>query len=329
MVEGRHDFSAEGEEVEFFGGAVQDFASGCDEQGVGKAALPIGIEGLEHFVFVGIGEVEVAGGGVVLLEEAEDFVFFVGILGGDGDEFEIAVTKPEVGFDEGIEFGNARAAPGGPDIDQANFSGFVRTQVAQNLGGGWCEGDGFFADFFQPAGVRFRFGVPLGGTAEDFSLGYIRLAAGEESVERGACVASFDEVLAFVVIDAALVTELAIGIEDKDVRGGDGAELFGERFGRAVIEVREIELLVGGTNFHRFEGIIEVGVAEFIEADGGGAVWIDGDDGDAAGFVIGGERFNAFLVSLGGRTMIAGENDGEEFGVREIFRGVGATVDAR
>ena len=109
-------------------------------------------------------------------------------------------------------------------------------------------------------------------------------------------------------------------------RGGDGAEFFGGGFGFAVVEIREIEMAIARADLHGFEGVVEVGVAEFVEADGGGAVGIDADDGGAARFEIGNEFFDAFFVSLGGWAMVAGENDGESFGVGEIFEGIVAAV---
>ena len=55
---------------------------------------------------------------------------------------------------------------------------------------------------------------------------------------RVARVVRLDELLALVVVDAALVAQLAVLVEEEDVRRGDGAELDRDRLGLAVVEIR-------------------------------------------------------------------------------------------
>ena len=71
-------------------------------------------------------------------------------------------------------------------------------------------------------------------------------------------------------------------------------------------------------NLHRFETVVQIGVAEFIEANSGGRVWIDANDGGATRGEIGDNFFDPFFVGLSGWAMVTGEDDRERFGIFEI-----------
>jgi len=228
FVEGGKYLAPQFEDVEFAGLAVEDFAVRRNEQGVREGAVPFGIESFDHFVFVGVAKVIVFRRSEMLLQKTLDLIFLVGKLGGHGDEFEIAMTETEIGFDEIVELGNARAAPGGPEIDEANFSGiFVRAQIVKLRGGDGFERDGFFVNFFDPTFVGIDLVIPLRGATEDFGLLNGGSFARENCLERIAGVVMFNEAFAFGIVDAALVSEFASGIENKNVRCGNGAECFG------------------------------------------------------------------------------------------------------
>jgi hypothetical protein len=78
---------------------------------------------------------------------------------------------------------------------------------------------------------------------------------------------------------------------------------------------------------HRFDCVGQIGVTKFIEAHGLRTIWIDADNRGAARLEIGDEFFDALFVGLSGGTMIAGKNDGEGFGVGEVFEGIVAAID--
>ena len=86
--------------------------------------------------------------------------------------------------------------------------------------------------------------------------------------------------------------------------------------------------MVLGPDFHFVEGIGEVGVAELIEADRLGVVGVDRDQRDALVLVVGVHLLDAGFVCLGGRAVIAGEEDDEDFGRVVVVEGVVFPVDA-
>jgi hypothetical protein len=84
-----------------------------------------------------------------------------------------------------------------------------------------------------------------------------------------------------------------------------------------------------GADSHGLEGIIEVGIAEFIKTHRGGAVWVDGNQRNTAGLVIGHQLFEALFVSLRCWAMVAGEGDHENLRLGKILEAVSSSIDTR
>ena len=123
--EGGQDFAAQFDEIEGAGVAVDDLAFFVDHEGVREGAAPLGVDGLNHGVFVGVAEHYVAHGSVLAFEEFDDFGFHLRVFGGHGHELEVAVAERDVEVDEVGEFGDAGTAPRGPKIDDANLAGVL------------------------------------------------------------------------------------------------------------------------------------------------------------------------------------------------------------
>ena len=107
---------------------VEDFAVRIEEDGVGDGGIPLGIESFLHGLGVGGVEEEIASGGMEMLEHAEDAFAFVGLIGGDEDVVDVADAVHAERFFEFGEFVDAGAAPGGPEIDERVFLGWVGTE---------------------------------------------------------------------------------------------------------------------------------------------------------------------------------------------------------
>ena len=153
--------------------------------------------------------------------------------------------------------------------------------------------------------------------------------AGEHRVERVARVVRLGLGRIFVVVDPAAETQLAIAVEEKDVRRRDRAVCLRHRLRLAVVEIREVELVVAGADLHVVERVAKVGVAELVEPHRRRIVRRNRHHRDAAILVVGGQLFDPLFVRLGGRAMIAGEDDRQDVGVGEIGERVGLVVDAR
>ena len=174
-------------------------------------------------------------------------------------------------------------------------------------------------DLLQPAAIGFDFVIPFGGAAENFRGRDRRFLAGEEGVDDVSRIVRPGERFAFVVIDPALVPEFAIDIEDEHVRRCDRSEFSRQRLSWDVVQIRKVEFVMSGADFHGLEGVVQVGIAEFIEPDGVRTVWIDSNDSNASRRVIRHQFFDSFFVSLRGRTMVTREDDHEELRLREIL----------
>jgi hypothetical protein len=103
-----------------------------------------------------------------------------------------------------------------------------------------------------------------------------------------ASVPARDELLTGTVVNAPLVSEFSFCIENKEMGSRSRAVGSSNFLGFAVIEVGKIKFSKGGADLHVLKRIAEVGVTHFVEANGFGAIWLDGQQGyTAAAIVIG------------------------------------------
>ncbi len=131
------------------------------------------------------------------------------------------------------------------------------------------------------------------------------------------------------IVDAALIAQLAVLIENKHVRRGDDAVRGRGGLRLAVVQIREGKILVFGPLLHIGERIAQIGVAHFVEPHGVGIVRRDGHERDALRAKIFVELNEPVFVRLRRRAVIAREYDGEHAGFCEIGERVGFIVDAR
>ena len=176
-----------------------------------------------------------------------------------------------------------------------------------------------FGKFFHAAFFLIN---PFGGAADGGSLcrgdGLVR----KKGVDGIAGIAAGDQRFAGIIVHAALIPQLALGIEDEKVGSGGRAEGAGDFLVLAVVEIREIEMAIGSADSHFVERVADVGVAHLVEPHSIGIVGLDGDEGDAAVLVIRSELLDAGFVELRGGAMVAGKGDDEN-----LARGViGETV---
>ena len=121
-----------------------------------------------------------------------------------------------------------------------------------------------------------------------------------------------------VVVDAAVVDELAIPIEDEDV--GRACGVVGARDLLAlVVEVREGESLVGRPLLHLIEGVVGVLV---------GVVGADGHQPHAPVLVVALNFEEAILAGDGVGAVVAGEHDDQQLCVRKRVQRPGVSVHA-
>ncbi len=134
------DFGAEFVAVELAVVTPDDFAAGGDQDCVGVAAWPFVVEGFHQGVGIGAGEEVIVGGTAfgfdggfseihqscaLFFQELFGFGFILGVVYADGDQFEIAHGEFSGGGDQLGKFCAAWGAPGGPDVDEAEFFGGV------------------------------------------------------------------------------------------------------------------------------------------------------------------------------------------------------------
>ena len=110
---------------------------------------------------------------------------------------------------------------------------------------------------------------------------------------------------------------------------GHRSIFFGDSLGRAVVEVGEVEALVGRAHLHLLEGVGEVGEAHLVEPHGGGVVGVDRDERHAACAVVGDQLLEPLLVRLGRRAVVAGEYHHEHLGGGEVGERILLAVDPR
>ena len=108
----------------------------------------------------------------------------------------------------------------------------------------------------------------------------------QHGVQGQARVLDLHQRFALRVIDAPLVLQLAFFVEDEDVRRGLRAVGLGHRLRLAIVEVGEIEMAVFGADFHLFQAVAHVGVAQLGELDGLGVVGIDAHEVHAFAAVV-------------------------------------------
>src|SRR5438309_10608345 len=112
------------------------------------------------------------------------------------------------------------------------------------------------------------------------------------------------------------------------MRGGGGTISAGNALRFAVVQIRKIELAIGSADLHVVEGVANVGVAHLIEANGVGIVGLNSDKSDAFVFVIGGQLADALFVELRRGTVIAREDNHEDFAVSVVLEAVRLPVDS-
>ena len=87
----------------------------------------------------------------------------------------------------------------------------------------------------------------------------------------------------------------------------------------AVLEYIDVEMPVLGPDFHLFEAVADIRIAQFTQPHRLGIVGLDRDQRYAAAAIIVSQLLDAVFVKLRGWTVIAGKDDGQHFRGR-IFR---------
>ena len=80
-------------------------------------------------------------------------------------------------------------------------------------------------------------------------------------------VLRFDQRFTLAVVDAALVAQLALMIEDEHVRRRLRSVRTRNRLSIAIVEIREIKVPVRGPDFHFVETVADIRVSELVQAD--------------------------------------------------------------
>src|SRR6185437_2198956 len=117
--------------------------------------------------------------------------------------------------------------------------------------------------FVRPGDRRFLRPVllfdPFDTTAKGLGNGDGRLFAGEQRVDGITRIEAARGLRGvFGVVDAAVVAQPALGIEDKDMGCRDGAILFGGGFGFAIVEIGEVVSYLPGPGLHVVETVADV-----------------------------------------------------------------------
>ena len=110
--------------------------------------------------------------------------------------------------------------------------------------------------------------LPLGGTAKNSGFGDGHRLSGKQGLDRVARVLGFHQLLAIAVVDASLVAQLAVLVEDENVRRGLRPERprYGLRL--AVIKVWIAQVFVRDADLHFIETVAGVGGIQLVDADG-------------------------------------------------------------
>ena len=137
------------------------------------------------------------------------------------------------------ELGDAGAAGGGPDVEEAEGgAGFVGDELGDGVGIDGLDGDGLCFPFCIRSGDGSGLFEPLGGAADGAGFDGVGLFAGEDGDEGIVGFVLFGGAeAAATVVETSVVFELEVGVEDEDVWSGDGAVGFGDFLGFAIVEV--------------------------------------------------------------------------------------------
>ncbi len=299
------------------GGEV--IAAASEEVAVGRAVF--GLEGVFNFL---------AEASRVLKEERFGFRFVFRLIEADRDELEITHVELAGDFNEVREFLDAWGAPGGPDVDHAVFVGGIGAQFGDARLVDEFDGHRGLSPGFVFSIVHDLLFAPLGGAAHGLGefegdglarqdrvhgiLAILRLH-GAVIVEAG-------------VVEASLVAELEVLIEDEDVRGGEAAISARDGLLVAVIEVIKGPLVLLSVGLHFLVGVAELTVAELIFAEAIRVVGIDGDELHALGLIFFIEALKAALDAMGGRAMVRGKEDHEGFATGVLSEFVHLSIGA-
>ena len=156
------------------------------------------------------------------------------------------------------------------------------TEVLQVLGRRHFQLYRLRCDFSQRRLAGRGFFFPLRRAPEDAGVFYGHFAICQQSVDGVARVLRVHHFFAIAVVHAAFVAQLAVFVEDEDVRRGLRAVGAGDRLRFTVVEVRVVEMFVFEANFHFVETVADVGGIQLIDSKRLGIVWLDGHDRDAA-----------------------------------------------
>jgi hypothetical protein len=88
----------------------------------------------------------------------------------------------------------------------------------------------------------------------------------------------------------------------------------------AVVDVREVELLLLGADLHVREGVAELGVAEFVEAQALGLLGWIATSATPLRLVVRDDLLQPFLVGLGVGQWLLGERHDESFEEAKVRR---------
>ena len=149
------------------------------------------------------------------------------------------------------------------------FDGIVR-RCFRSAGRGHFELYRLLSIFRRALRWRAVLFLPLRRASEDTGVFHGHFAIRQQRVDRIAGVLSVHHFLAIAVVHAAFVAELAVLVEDEDVRCGLRAVGAGDRLRFAVVEVGVVEMFVLKANFHFVETVADVGGVQFIDAN---ALW--------------------------------------------------------
>jgi len=151
----------------------------------------------------------------------------------------------------------------------------------------------------------------------------------EQRVNGVAGILCFYQRLALAIIDASLIAQLALGIEDKNMRRGFGTIGARHCLRFAVVQVRKIEVPERGADFHFFKAVADIGITELAKPHRFGIVGLNRYQRDAAAAVIVRELLDAALVKLGGGAVVARENDNQHFRIRVVSQFMNLPVNSR
>src|ERR671915_497385 len=161
-----------------------------------------------------------------------------------------------------------------------------------------------------PSGGTCSAAPPFDGAADRRRLRHCRGTAPEHRVERFAQVVSLDEILVARVVDGSVVDELAVTVEEEDLRRALRPACLRRRL-ILVVEVVEVEAEALGTRLHLVERVLRVAI---------GVVRADRDQPDPAVRVIALNLDHSAFPRLHVGAVVAGPDDGECGSVRVIVQ---------